>query len=238
MISTRRWSAPARSADLCSASTCARCARGTAGSCRSATLPSTGRSPCPPCSADSFEHRLQLLRIEQLEQHHVLPLVRERLHALQQRLRVACRNPRSRRRARGRARSRGSARTESSCPCPCRARVRSIACSTLLNRPLRVDAGRCSRILSSNTMRPTASCCRAARYASVAARNLRVLELRDLAAAKAHRRARVEQDHEPRVGFADVALDVRAVGARVHVPVDEPRVVTLGVQRGTRRTPG
>ena len=56
------------------------------------------------------------------------------------------------------------------------------------------------------------------------------MSLRDLAAAEAHRRARVEQDHEPRVGLADVALDVGAVRARVDVPVDEARIVAFGVR--------
>ena len=59
---------------------------------------------------------------------------------------------------------------------------------------------------------------------------LAVQQLADLAAAEAHRRARVEQDHEPRVGLADVALDVGAVRARVDVPVDEARVVAFGVR--------
>ena len=58
---------------------------------------------------------------------------------------------------------------------------------------------------------------------------LRVLKLRDLARAEAHRRARIEQDHESRVRLADEALDVRAVGARIHVPVDETRIVAFRV---------
>ena len=35
---------------------------------------------------------------------------------------------------------------------------------------------------------------------------------------------------EPRVGLADVALDVSALGARVDVPVDEARIVAFGVR--------
>ncbi len=139
------------------------------------------------------------------------------------------RNPRSRRRARGRARPRGSARTGPSGRCPCRAARGRSRAARRCKRPPRVEARRCSRILSSNTMRPTASCCRAARYASVAARNLPYSSFVTLPRAEAHRRARVEQDHEPRVGLADVALDVGALGARVDVPVDEARIVAFGV---------
>jgi hypothetical protein len=59
---------------------------------------------------------------------------------------------------------------------------------------------------------------------------LAVQELRHLAGREPHRGARIEQDHEPRIGLADIALDVGALGARVHVPIDEPRIVAFAVR--------
>ena len=59
---------------------------------------------------------------------------------------------------------------------------------------------------------------------------LAVLQLADAAGAVVHRRARIEQDHQSRVGLAFVAADVRALGARVDVPVDEARIVAFDVR--------
>ena len=58
---------------------------------------------------------------------------------------------------------------------------------------------------------------------------LAVLELGHGAGAEAHRGARVEQDHEAGIGLAEEALDIGALGAREHVPVDEARIVAFDV---------
>src|SRR5262249_38660714 len=59
--------------------------------------------------------------------------------------------------------------------------------------------------------------------------NLAVLELAHAARAVVHRRAGVEQDHQPRVGLAFIATDVSSLGARVDIPVDEARIVAFDV---------
>ena len=59
---------------------------------------------------------------------------------------------------------------------------------------------------------------------------LAVLQLADAARAVAHRRARIEQNHQPGVGLAFVASDVSALGAGVDIPVDEARIVAFDVR--------
>jgi hypothetical protein len=59
---------------------------------------------------------------------------------------------------------------------------------------------------------------------------LAVLQLADTARAVVHRRARIEQDHQSRVGLAFVAADVCALGAGEDVPVDEARIVAFDVR--------
>src|SRR5262249_405836 len=50
-----------------------------------------------------------------------------------------------------------------------------------------------------------------------------------------HRRAGIEQHEEARVGLALISANVRALGARKHVPVDEARVVALDVGAELRK---
>ena len=58
---------------------------------------------------------------------------------------------------------------------------------------------------------------------------LPVGELAHAARAVSHRGAGIEQQYQVGIGLADIALDVGALRAREHVPVDEARIVALGI---------
>ena len=59
---------------------------------------------------------------------------------------------------------------------------------------------------------------------------LGVLEFADRWATEPHRRAGIEKNHQVRVGVAEKSLDIGLVGAGVHVPVDESRIVTFRIR--------
>ena len=58
---------------------------------------------------------------------------------------------------------------------------------------------------------------------------LGVLEFADRRTTETHRCAGIEQDDESGIGLTEKTLDVSALGARIHVPVDESRIVAFGI---------
>ena len=62
----------------------------------------------------------------------------------------------------------------------------------------------------------------------------RIIELRVRRAAEIHRRRRVEREHHVGVGVRLVCLEVEAIGAAVHAPVDAPQVVAGLIGRCSR----
>ena len=67
---------------------------------------------------------------------------------------------------------------------------------------------------------------------------LGVLQLRHLGAAVVHRRAAVDQQVHHHIGVLLILLDVVAVGAAEHLPVEVPRIVAHGVLAVLRELDG
>jgi hypothetical protein len=173
--------------------------------------------------------RLQLARIEQLEQHDVVAVIGERLDGLAQLQRVAIEIGDHRDQAatlqmlaeaaeaffqvRAATGGHGIDRMDHALQTARAAGGRAVLTDLLIEHD-QADGV----VLPGREIRERGS------------EELAVLQFAHAAGAVIHRRAGVEQDHQPRVGLAFVAADVSALGARVHIPVDEARVVAFDVR--------